>query len=236
MSAGPVTGSVGARTVGGMFRSVAKACVMLAAVGVLSGSVAASAVAEAPGLVGRYSTPDSAAALPPVRGGDEVCDGQVALDWPVSVVAWTEIRGLRDLGLPVCDVTWGFYALDAWWGMSYQDASGEVFIQIEANDAEYADSGDPDLAIRSVVRHEFGHAIVYEAGLQEAELRATFTDLLSWTDESTEPGNEVAATAIAAVLAAERNDEQWSVYVENVSAASIGAAEALVAASVGSGT
>ena len=102
---------MGARTVGGMFRSVAKVCAVLAAVGVLSGSVATSAVAEAPGTVGRYSTPDSAATLPPVRGGDEVCSGQVALDWPVSLIAWTEIRDLRDLGLPVCDVTWGFYVL-----------------------------------------------------------------------------------------------------------------------------
>src|SRR5665648_305820 len=133
-----------------MFRSVAKACVMLATVGVLSGSVATSAVAEAPGTVGRYSTPDSSAALPPVRGGDEVCNGQVVLDWPVSIAAWTEIRDLRDLGLPVCDVTWGFYALDTWWGMSYQDASGEVFVEIEANDAEYAEYAaevDPDAAI-----------------------------------------------------------------------------------------
>src|SRR5665647_3683331 len=171
-----------------MFRSVAKACVMLATVGVLSGSVATSAVAEAPGPVGRYSTPDSAAALPPVRGGDEVCSGQVALGWPVSIVAWTEIRDLRDLGLPVCDVTWGFYALDdPWWGLTYQDAAGAVSVQIEANDAEYAEYAeevDPDAAIRSTVRHEFGHAIVYMAGLQEAELRAMFTDPLSWADEN----------------------------------------------------
>jgi|SRR5665647_721111 len=48
-----------------MFRSVAKACVMLATVGVLSGSVATSAVAEAPGTVGRYSTPAEAVPLTP---------------------------------------------------------------------------------------------------------------------------------------------------------------------------
>jgi len=47
----------------GMVRSVAKMCVMLATVGVLSGSVATSAVAEAPGTVGRYSTVESAAPL-----------------------------------------------------------------------------------------------------------------------------------------------------------------------------
>jgi len=226
--------------VGGMFRSVAKACVMLAAVGALSGSVVASAVAEGPGLVGRYSTPDSAAALPPVRGGDEVCSGQVALDWPVSVIAWTEIRDLRDLGLPVCDVTWGFYVLDdPWWGLTYQDATGAVSVQIEANDAEYAeyaDKIDPGAAIRSVVRHEFGHAIVYGAGLQEAELRATFTDPLFRYEETVTPGNEAAADAIAAVLAAASGDEQYRMYVEDVSAASTRAAEALVAASVGSGT
>jgi len=46
-----------------MVRSVVKVCVMLAAVGALSGSVVVSAVAEAPGTVGRYSTPDSAAPL-----------------------------------------------------------------------------------------------------------------------------------------------------------------------------
>lgn len=227
-----MTGVTGASTVCGMFRPVAKACVMLAAVGALSGSVATSALAEAPVMVGRYSTPDSAAALPPVRGGDEVCSGQVVLDWPVSLIAWTEIRDLRDLGLPVCDVTWGVLALvDPWWGLASQDATGTVFIQIEADDAEYAERADEvdlDVAIRSIVRHEFGHAIVYMAGLQEAELRATFTEPMFRDAETLRPGNEAAADAVAAVLAAARDDEQYRMYVEKVSPASLKAAESLV--------
>lgn len=203
--------------------------------GLLTASAVAAPVEHQP--IGHYSTPDMATTYPvPLPAeGDVICTGQPVGPYLGEMLAWQEIGELRNLGLPVCDVTWKFgdIADDMWWGYAEATDTATV-ITLEVDLTEYPAEPDRDLAIRSIVRHEFGHAIVHRAGLQETELRATFTEPIFWHDETVTPGNEVAADAIAAVLAAADDDEQYPMYVEDVSTASIRAAEALVAASVGS--
>lgn len=185
-------------------------------------------------LIGRYSTPEMAATYPvPLPAeGDVICTGQPIGPRLAEKIAWQEIGELRNLGLPVCDVTWQFadFTDPTWWGWAEPTEAGAT-ITIEVDLSEYAEEADRDLAIRSIVRHEFGHALIYAAGYVygTGDLDVMFDDALSWSVTNTDRGHEAAAEAVALVLAQRRGDERRALYVSHVSPESIVAATAIVA-------
>lgn len=231
-----MTGGQGARTVSGMAvrgRMIGGLTAAVVAAGLLTASATATPAESQP--IGHYSTPDMAATYPvPLPAeGDVICTGQSVGPYLGEMIAWQEIGELRNLGLPVCDVAWQFgdIADDTWWGWSESTDTGTV-ITIEVDLTEYAAEPDPDLAIRSIVRHEFGHALAYAAGYVygSGDLDATFADTLSWTDEFIDRGHEAAAEAVSEILADMRADDRRPAYVDHPTEASMTAAAAIIAA------
>lgn len=210
------------------------ASAVVIATGLLTASTTAVPVESQP--IGHYSTPAMSATYPvPLPAeGDVICTDQPVGPYLGEMLAWQEIGELRNLGLPVCDVAWQFgdIADDRWWGWSESTDTGTV-ITIEVDLDEYP-GPDRDLAVRSTVRHEFGHALAYAAGYVygSGDLDAIFTDELLWSVESTDRGHEAAAEAISVVLASTRHDGRHvHHYLDDPSSASIRAAESLVMAS-----
>jgi len=210
-------------------RVIVWAVALIALLGGATGSTADARIEPLP--VGHYSTVEMASV-------DEVCAGQPRIGLAVDIAAWQEVRSLRDLGLPACDVTWRFGSLVDWSGKAWADATtGQVTILINGDPANYAGDSDPAWAIRSNIRHEFGHALVFMAGWtsgqDHADLRALFPEPLVWSDSGTMPGQEAAADAIATVLAERRGENQERFYVDTPLAASLVNAETIIADAAG---
>jgi len=208
------------------------AVALIALLGGAAGSTADARIEPLP--AGHYSTVEMASS-------DEVCAGQPIIGLAVDLAAWQEVRALRDLGLPVCNVTWRFGQIVDMSGEAWANATtGQVTILINGDPANYAGDTDPAWAIRSNVRHEFGHALVFMAGwssgADHADLRALFPDVLAWSDSRTAPGQEAAADAIATVLAERRGENQERFYVDTPSAASLVNAETIIAETVPNNT
>ena len=206
----------------------------VALVAILGGGAGSTADARIEPLrPGHYSTVEMASVVHVSTPVDVVCAGQPIIGLAVDLAAWQEVRALRDLGLPACDVMWSFGPLVDWSGLAWADAiTGQVSILINSDPANYAGDTDPAWAIRSNVRHEFGHALVFMAGrssgADHADLRVLFPDPLVWSDSRTVPGQEAAADVTATVLAERRGENQERAYVDTPSPASIVNAETII--------
>jgi hypothetical protein len=184
--------------------------------------------AEAPVVTARVPVAVEKVALPTPTVHHAPCNYADVLDYgPVETIAWAEIDRLDSLGLPVCDVTWTFLdgGVDGYWGMAYDMVEGADLIVIDS-DPEAYNSLVAD--VRTTVRHEFSHTLTYALGLSDADLRATFTDVLEYADENTNAGYEASADAIAEVLTPMDETRTWF-YDEVVSPEAYTAAEALLA-------
>jgi len=204
----------------------------VALIALLGGAAGSTAGARIEPLVGHYSTVEMAS-VDTDQFFPEVCVGQPIIGLAVDLAAWQEVRALRDLGLPACSVTWRFGPLVDIYGEAGDDATtGQVTILINGDPAKYAGDVDPAWAIRSVIRHEFGHALVFMSGwssqADHPDLRALFPDPLVRSNSGTMPGHEAAADAIATVLAERRGENQKRFYVDTPSAASLANAEMII--------
>lgn len=131
----------------------------------------------------------------------------------VQAVAWAEVARLHALGLPACDLVWSFSALpDGLWGIAYPttDVDDRILIVIDPNPATYGD-GFVEQDVRTTVRHEFGHALTYMLGFDDATLRETFDAELGGghLSESSKLGFEASAEAIAEALTPEGEERTW---------------------------
>lgn len=132
--------------------------------------------------------------------GLTVC-GQPVEDNEVTRIAADEIFRLDAEGYPVCEANWAFTdTMEKYLGLAYDNDRN--FIMMNSNAEHYTTNDKPlDAMVRHVVRHEFGHQVVFQFypandPATDAELSYLFTG----TENTEEPGHEIAADAIAAAL------------------------------------
>ncbi|WP_139122945.1 hypothetical protein [Cellulosimicrobium cellulans] len=126
-------------------------------------------------------------------------------------IAWDEIGRLHALGYPVCDVVWAFASpgKGRHVGCAYEhfhDEDPRPFIVLEPNLDMWPDQ--LDTAVRSLVRHEFGHALIYMAGIDEAQVGTMFDSALDLEPEGNR-AHEAAAEAISHLLTPEGVPRWW---------------------------
>ncbi|WP_194522329.1 hypothetical protein [Cellulosimicrobium sp. JZ28] len=148
----------------------------------------------------------------------------------VQAVVWDEVARLRGLGLPACDFVWSFGALpDGLWGLAYSttDVDDRILVVIDPDPGAYGEDLEQD--VRTTVRHEFGHALTYMLGFDDASLRATFDAELAGEhlDADTSLGFEASAEAIAQALTPPGQARTWF-YDEHVDAEYVDAARCLL--------
>lgn len=204
-------------------RDTIAAAVLLAASAVFVSSGAASA-----------PDPEPAPSLAAVATAKAYPPAECAHPGPhdeVQAIGWDEVSRLASLGLPVCDVAWVFADPGAdHWGYTfpYTDVDDRPLIIIDADPATYG-TKLVEQDIRTTVRHEFGHAVVYLLGYPEYTLRAMFDAELTGkrVTEHTQPGLEASGDAIAQALTPAGQDRTWF-YDEVVDADDVTAARALL--------
>jgi hypothetical protein len=140
---------------------------------------------------------------------------EYGVDTELETIAWAEIARLEQLGLPVCETVWSFGPITeaGIWGLAYPQISLEDtrrLVVIETDLAEY-DGFELTEAIRTTVRHEYGHIVTYLAG-----------------DITIDPAHEEAADAIAEALTP-AGENRTIFYDETITADELAAAEALLA-------
>lgn len=139
-------------------------------------------------------------------------------DGPLGAVesdAWEEIERLGEMGLPVCDVVWTFWRGEngrpstGWAYPRHSDEDPRPSVWIETDIDHHVEAGpdgvdaeDLTLKVRSLVRHELGHALTYllgpDPGTDETMMRDLFPGALE--GKPAHPGFEAAADAIAEEL------------------------------------
>lgn len=150
------------------------------------------------------------------------CSRETVPSGRIAEAAWREVGRLAALGFPVCDVIWVMKEhSDTWWrGFSDRDEAGNLYIVIDVDDPAWATEDDPGLAVRSLVRHEYAHTLVFLAGYYDpsldATLRLAFSEPVENMNDDVRPGAEAAAEAVASVLATMRNDGRSPSYVKHV--------------------
>ena len=137
-----------------------------------------------------------------------VC-GEVREDTEVTRIAADEIFRLTSLGYPACQVTWDFTDTmdDAYLGLAYDNDRN--FVQINTDAATHTQGGTPlDAMVRHVVRHEFGHQVVFVSYTGRVPENDPALFRLFTGQEKTaynhENGHELAADMIAAALGDDR--------------------------------
>lgn len=153
----------------------------------------------------------------------------------VRAIALDEIDAIDALGYPTEIATWDFrdeFVNDnggtAW---ASGDAEGRTTVVVSTDaDAYRQFSDDIKAAVRSTVRHEFGHALMYWLFPEGAEdpLSAICLSVSSSSLKSGGPANECAAEVASAILADLRNDERVPFYGLTLSEASMDATSPLV--------
>ena len=154
-------------------------------------------------------------------GGNAVASAPSTSEPAVDVraVAEDEIAQLRALGYPVDLATFefepGFTNSGGGPGLTEQVDYGTSVVTVSTDPAAYESiSADIEAAVRSLVRHEIGHAWtfwMYPGGAEDV-LAPLCESSNQWTEETGTPGAECAAEAISAVLAEERGDERAPLY------------------------
>lgn len=169
-----------------------------------------------------------------------------APDGPLGAVesdAWAEIERLGEMGLPVCDVVWVFWRGEngrssAGWAYSrHSDEDPRPSVWIETDIDHHVDPGPDGVdaeeltqEVRSLVRHELGHALTYLLGADDLEkdaamLRDLFPGALE--DGPVHPGFEAAADAIAEELTPP-GEERLSSYDVDISPGNAANARAML--------
>lgn len=138
----------------------------------------------------------------------------------VEAIARDEIAALAALGYPADDLS--FVSWEYVNGLT-NDNGGTAFamyprnglptvIRLNSEVAAYGEYGGPEVGVRSTVRHEFGHAVVYAYGYSsdsEDEIairRNLCSDKPNVEPANTRWGHECIAEAISDVLSAERGE------------------------------
>ena len=195
------------------------------AVGIGASATSASPVVASPGEAWPFAAYTST--------GSETCTPSGPLG-AVESDAWEELERLGSLGLPVCDVVWTFHrgaVYTGWdwtgWALPrFSDEDPRPGVWIEADIEDHVTPGpqgvDADRLtqeVRSLVRHEFAHALTYLLGADEPDKdAAALLDLFPGRLENdpTRPGFEAAAEAIAEELTPRDEVRVWY-YDEEIS-------------------
>lgn len=163
-------------------------------------------------------------------------------DIAVEAVARDEIAALGELGYPTGLATWSF--VDDFVGSSggtaqasYPAPGDPTAITVNSDATDFEQYGSSvETAVRSTVRHEFGHALVYAAGYgssvdDELALRTLCPDRAEREPDNTRWGHECMAEAISEILTNERQDSRVEFYGgTELSAYSLGSAREIVSA------
>lgn len=152
-------------------------------------------------------------AQPPAPALHASCE--YGVDTAVETIAWAEIARLEKLGFPVCDTIWSFgpIAEDGIWGQAWPAISStdpRTLVVIELDEATYA-GVELEEAVRTTVRHEYGHIITFASG-----------------DVTIDRAHEEAADALAEALTP-AGEARTVFYAETITAAALTAAQDLTA-------
>ncbi len=157
-----------------------------------------------------------------VAAAPEVERAEPAID--VEAIARDEIAAIDALGYPTELATWDFrdeFVNDnggtAW---ASGDTEGHTTVVVSTNAESYRQfSDDIEAAIRSTVRHEFGHALMYWLFPNGAEepLSKICLSVSTGSIQSGGPANECAAEVVSAILAGQRGDDQVPFYKLTIS-------------------
>lgn len=142
---------------------------------------------------------------------------QAAVD--VEQIARDEIIQIDALGYPTELVTWEFQGqftnVNGGTAWSSGGTDGYTTVTISTDPEAYRQfSDDIEAAVRSTVRHEFGHALtfwMYPLGA-EAPLSAVCEDVTPSSEETGSPAAECAAEALSLLLSEMRGGERVAFY------------------------
>lgn len=141
----------------------------------------------------------------------------------VEAVARDEIAAIDALGYPTELATWDFQpgftgTAGGTAQADYPAASEPTRIHVDTDADDYEQYGpNIEVSVRSTVRHEFGHAIVYSLGYTssvdaEIALRKMCPDPAVREPENTRWGHECMAEAISELLTVARDGERIEFY------------------------
>lgn len=176
-------------------------------------------VIAAVALVGALAGSSAAVAAEPtvVFAPYVAAASKVAPPAPPSVedIARDEIAQLAALGYQVDLVTWNFVPTQDHLGTGY--ATWPRTVTIDTTIADWAMfDGNLETVVRSTVRHEYGHTVIYSLGNQvnDPAMRAFCPDPIE--DRFVEPGSnlgqECMADAISLVLSQQRGEPRFAFY------------------------
>lgn len=153
----------------------------------------------------------------------------------VEAIARDEIAAIDALGYPTELVTWDFRddfenanGGTAW---SSGDLEGFTTITVSTAAEEYRKySDDLEAAVRSTVRHEFGHALTYWLYPEGAEvpLRDICVSVSTASLKTGSHAGECAAEAANVIISAQRDDERIPFYGLTISDDSLNAMRPIV--------
>lgn len=148
----------------------------------------------------------------------------------VEAVARDEIAALDELGYPTQIATWAFadeYTNSAGGTASTSGDRRGYSAVVMSLDADAYSQFSPDIeaAVRSTVRHEFGHALTYWLYPSGAEgpMAEACPSVSTGTLKTGAPGGECSAEVVSELLARERGDERVRFYKLALSDESISA-------------
>lgn len=157
----------------------------------------------------------------------------------VEAIARDEIAALDALGYPTELATWEFlddYTNSAGGTATTNgDLEGHSVVRMSTDPDVYTQfSVEPEEAVRSTVRHEFGHALTYWLYPDGAEYPLSKICLSVSTSSLKEqaPAGECAAEAANIMLSEQRGGPRVSFYGLNVSQASLDAMRPIVEGSL----
>lgn len=172
----------------------------MALVGALAGSSAA--VASEPAVVPAPYVASASKSAPPA---------------PPSVedIARDEIAQLASLGYRVDEVTWNFALTTGHIGTGRATWPRTVTLDTTISDwAQF--HGDLDTVVRSTIRHEYAHTVMYSLGNlpDDPAMRAFCPDPIEerFTEPGANLGQECMAEAMSLVLSEQRGEPRFALY------------------------
>ncbi len=133
----------------------------------------------------------------------------------VEAIANDEISHLAALGYPTTEVTWQFVEDTGHLGTGYATWPSTVLIDTDIPDWAQFD-GDLDTVVRSTVRHEYAHTMMYASGISPSDsgIRAFCPDPIEdrFTDAGANLGQECMAEAMSLVLSEQRDEPRFALY------------------------